>query len=144
MLKALVSRVAAGAVISAAVTVGSLGLTATAAGACTGSPECSGGPPPAAAAAGACADPDCVRGVPPVAASAVECTDPRCVSGTPPATAPRPGSGVTGSAGHGGPPGRVAGGVSTAASAASAYAGARTAVNCPPHPPVTDPGSGGC
>ena len=67
MLKTYASRVAAGAVISAALTAGSLGLTA--------------------AAASACPNPNCVRGVPPVAASAMECTDPRCVSGTQPATA---------------------------------------------------------
>jgi hypothetical protein len=73
MLKTYVSRVAAGAVISAAVTAGSLGLTATAAGACTSTTACGGGPPPAAAAASA-----------------------------------------------------------------------STAVNCPPQPSVTDPGSGGC
>ena len=64
MLKTYVSRVAAGAVISAAVTAGSLGLTVAAAAGCT--------------------TPDCVRGVPPVAASAMECTDPKCVSGTQP------------------------------------------------------------
>ena len=132
MLKTHVSWVAAGAVISAALTAGSLSLTATAASACTGSPNCGGGPPPAAAPASACTDPNCVKGVPPVAASAMECTDPKCVSGTPPATAPRLGSRVTGRTGHAGPPARAAGGVSTAASVASAHAGARTAINCPP------------
>jgi hypothetical protein len=68
MLKTYVSRVASGAVISAALTVGSLGLTA--------------------AAASGCPNPNCIRGVPPVAAPAMECTDPRCVSGTQPARAP--------------------------------------------------------
>jgi len=143
MLKTYVSRVAAGAVISAALTAGSLGLTATAAGACTGSPACAVAPPPAAAPADGCTTPDCIRGVPPLAASAMECTDPRCVSGTQPAAAPRPGSRVTGRAGHGRPPARAASGVSTAAFAASAHAGTSTAINCPP-PSVRDPGSGGC
>ena len=53
MLKTYVCQLAAGAVVSAALTAGSLGLTAAAASACTGSPNCSGGPPPAAAAADA-------------------------------------------------------------------------------------------
>ena len=132
MLKTYVSRLAAGAVISAALTAGSLSLTATAASACSGSPKCNGGPPPAAVPASACTEPPCVKGVPPVAASAMECTDPRCVSGTPPATAPRPGSRVTGRTGHAGPPARAAGGVSTAASVAPAHAGTSAAINCPP------------
>jgi len=124
MLKTYASRVAAGAVMSAALTAGSLGLTA--------------------AAASACPNPNCVRGVPPVAASAMECTDPKCVSGTPPAAAPRPGSRATGRTGHGGLGARAAGGVSTAAaSAASAHTGTGTAINCPP-PQVSDPGNGGC
>ena len=143
MLKTHVSRLAAGAVISAALTAGSLSLTATAASACTGSPHCSGGPPPAAAPASACTEPPCVKGVPPVAASAMECTDPKCVSGTPPATAPQPGSRVTGRTGHAGPPARAAGGLSTAASVASAHADARTAINCPPSIAVTMATGGG-
>ena len=53
MLRASVCRVAAGAVISAALMAGSLGLTAAAASSCTGRPDCNGGPLPAAAAAGA-------------------------------------------------------------------------------------------
>ena len=133
MLKTYVGRVAVGAVFSAALMAGSLGLTATAAGACTGSAACSGGPPTAAALAASCTDPDCTRGVPPVAASAVECTDPRCVSGTQPATAPRPRSRVTGRTGHGEPP-----------AAAWPRAAARTStvsagqINCPPpNPEVT-------
>jgi hypothetical protein len=68
MLKIYVCQVAAGAVVSAALTAGSLGLTATAASACAGSAACGGGPPPATA-------------------SVMECTDPRCVSGTQPAAA---------------------------------------------------------
>src|ERR1700746_1006801 len=48
MLKTHVSRVAAGAIISAALRAGSLSLTATAASACSGSPQCNGGPPPPA------------------------------------------------------------------------------------------------
>lgn len=76
MLKTRASRVAAGAVISAALTAGSLGLIPT--------------------AASACPNPDCLRGVPPVAASAMECSEPKCLSGTRPAAAPRPGSRITG------------------------------------------------
>jgi hypothetical protein len=120
MLKTYVSRVAAGAVISAALMAGSLSLTTTAASACSGSPKCNGGPPPAAVPASACTDPHCVKGVPPVTASSVECTDPKCVSGTPPA-----------------------GGVSTAGSVASAHADARTAINCPPSIAVAMASSGG-
>jgi hypothetical protein len=124
MLKTYASRVAAGAVISATLTAGSLGLTA--------------------AAASFCPNPQCVRGVPPVAASAMSCPDPKCISGTPPAAAARPGSRVTRRTGHGGPGARAAGGVSTAAaSAAAAHVGASTAINCPP-PQVSDPGKGGC
>ena len=67
MLKTYASRVAAGAAISAALTAGSLGLTATAASACT--------------------NPRCLSGSPPVAASAMECTDTGCHSGTKPAQA---------------------------------------------------------
>jgi len=52
MLKAYVCRVAAGAVFSAAVAVGSLGLTAAAASACTGVAACAGGPRPAAPTGG--------------------------------------------------------------------------------------------
>ena len=118
MLKTHVSRLAAGAVISAAFTVGSLGLAATAAGACT--------------------TPDCIRGVPPVAASAMECSEPRCLSGTDPAEAPRPGSQVTRRTGYPGPPARAAGGASTAV--AAAHARTSTAINCPPpNPKVTTP-----
>jgi hypothetical protein len=125
MLKTYARRVAAGAVVSAALTAGSLGLTA------------------AAAAAGTTADR--AGGLPPVAASALECSEPRCLSGTDPAAAPRPGSGVTGRAGHGGVPARAAGGVRTAASVASAYPGTRTAINCPPPSSnISDPGNGGC
>ena len=57
----IVSRVAARAVISAALAAGSLSLTATAAGACTGS-ACGGGQPPVAAPL-TCTTPDCTRGV---------------------------------------------------------------------------------
>ena len=143
MLMTYARRAAAGAVISAALAAGSLGLAATAASACTGSPACSGEPPPAMAPAAACTEPPCVKGVPPVAASAMECTDPKCLSGIPPATAPWPGSRGTGRTGHGRPPARAAGGMSTAASVASAHAGTTTAINCPPQP-VSDPGKGGC
>jgi len=124
MLKTYARRVAAGAVVSAALTAGSLGLTAAAAARTTA---------------------DRAGGVPPMAASVLECSDPRCLSGTDPAAAPRPGSGVTGRAGHGGLPARAAGGVRTAASVASAYPGTSTAINCPPPSQnVRDPGSGGC
>lgn len=143
MLKTYVSRLAARAVISAALTAGSLSLTATAASACSGSPACNGGPPPAAASASACTEPACVRGVPPVAASTMECADTGCHSGTQPAMASWPGSRLTGRTGHGRPPAQAAGGVSTAAFAASAHAGTRTAINCPPQP-ISDPGKGGC
>ena len=116
-----VSRAAARAVISAALAAGSLSL--------------------AAAAPGACTTPGCVSGVSPAAAAALECTDPTCVSGTPPAPAPWPGSRVTGRAGHGRPLARAAGGISTAAGAASAHASTGTAtINCPPpNPKMTDP-----
>jgi hypothetical protein len=107
MLKAYASRAAAGAVISAAVMAGSLGLTASAASACT--------------------TPDCLSGVPPVAASARECTSPHCLRGTQPATAPRPGSRATGRTGHGGPGARAA--------ASAAWALASTAITCPLYPP---------
>jgi len=133
----IISRVAARAVISAALAAGSLSLAATAAGACTGS-ACGGGPPPVAVPL-TCTTPDCIRGMPP-AAAAMECTDPRCVSGTPPAAAPWPGSRRTGQAGHGGLPARTVGGVSAPAPAASAHAGPATAINCPPpNPAVTAP-----
>jgi hypothetical protein len=95
-----VSRVAAGAVISAALATGSLSLTA--------------------AAASACPNPNCIRGVPPAAAATLECTDPKCLSGTQPAVAPWPGSRLTGRTGYGGPSARAAGGVSTAAAPAGA------------------------
>ena len=114
MLKTYASRVAAGAVISAALTAGSLGLTA--------------------AAASSCPNPNCVRGVPPVA-QAMECSEPKCLSGTDPAAAPRPGSRFTGRTGHGGPGARAAGGAGTAASAAWVHAGASTAITCPWYPP---------
>ena len=123
MLKTYVSRVAAGALISAALMAGLLSLTATAAGACSGSPKCNGGPPPPAVPASACTEPPCVKGVPPVTAPAMECTDPKCVSGTPPAQA--------------------AGEVSTAASVASAHVGARTTINCPPSIAVAMTSGGG-
>ena len=87
-------------------------------------------------------DPGCAVHSGPTAASAMECTDPRCVSGTQPAAASR--GRVAGRAGHGGPPARAAGGVSTAASAASALPGTGTAINCPPTQPISDPGNGGC
>ena len=115
MLKTYASRVAAGAVISAALTAGSLGLTA--------------------AAASGCPNPNCIRGVPPVAASALECSEPKCLSGTDPAAAPRPGSRFTGRAGLGGPGARAAGGAGTATSAAWVHAGASTAITCPLWPP---------
>lgn len=102
-------RVAARAVISAALAAGSLSLAVTAAGACTGPAACGGGPPPVTAPL-TCTTPDCIRGVPP-AAAAMECTDPRCVSGTPSA--------------------RTAGGVSAPGPSASAHAGPATAINCP-------------
>ena len=108
MLTTHASRMAAGAVIWAALTVGSLGLTAT--------------------AASACPNPDCVRGVPPVAASAMSCTDPKCISGTPPAAAPRPESRATGRTGHGAPP-APAGGMRTAASAETAHAITSTSIS---------------
>jgi len=121
MLKAYARCVAAGVVISAALAVGSLGMTPT--------------------AASACPNPNCLRGVPPVAASAMECSEPTCLSGTRPAAAPRPGIRVTRWTGHGGPPARAAAGVSTAASVSWAYTSTGTAINCPP--PSRDPGSGG-
>jgi hypothetical protein len=125
MLKTYARRVAAGAVVSAALTAGSLGLTATTAAAGTTT--------------------DRAGGAPPVAASALECSEPKCLSGTDPAAAPRPPSAVTGRAGHGGPPTRAAGGVRTAASVASAHPCTSTAINCPPPSSnVRDPGSGGC
>jgi len=95
MPRTYVSRVVASAVLSAALAVGSLSLTTPAAGACT--------------------DPDCTRGVPPAAATALACSEPSCLSGTRPAAATWPGSRRAGQAGHGGPPARAAGGVSTAA-----------------------------
>jgi hypothetical protein len=99
----------AGAVLSAALTPGSLSLAATTASACTGTPNCGGGPPPVAARAfcpdkecsggpppsslQTCTDPRCVNGVPPVArVSSLECTEPRCGGGTTPAAAPWPGA----------------------------------------------------
>lgn len=127
------SRVAARAVISAALAAGSLSLTVTAAGACTGPAACGGGPPPATASL-TCTTPDCIRGVPP-AAAAMECTDPKCVSGTPPAAALRPGSRPAGQAGHGSPPARTADEASTPRPAALAHAGPATAINCPPPNP---------
>jgi hypothetical protein len=72
-----------GALVSAAFAAGLIGLTATTAGACTGTPHRGDGPPPAAAPA-SCPDPQCTSGVPPAAAS-LECTNPECVGGTPPA-----------------------------------------------------------
>jgi hypothetical protein len=86
MLKTYASRMAAGAVISAALTAGSLGLTATAASACT-DPKCLNGIPPGAASAMECTNPKCLNGIPPVAASAMECTNPKCLSGIPPVAA---------------------------------------------------------
>jgi len=83
----IVSRVAARAVISAALAAGSLSLTATAAGACASS-ACGAGPLPVSAPR-ACTTPDCIKGVPP-AAAVMECTDPKCISGTQPTAAPRP------------------------------------------------------
>jgi hypothetical protein len=73
----------------------------------------------------------------------MECTDPKCISGTPPATAPQPGSWVTGQTGHTGRSAQAAGGVSTAAPVASAHADARTAINCPPSIAVTMATGGG-
>jgi hypothetical protein len=75
MLKARLRHLASGGLLLAALTVGSLSLTATAASACGASPKCGNGPPPVAALAGGCTNPD-------------------CVSGTPPVVAPAPGSGV--------------------------------------------------
>jgi hypothetical protein len=143
MPNACISRVAAGAMISASLTVGSLTLTATAASACTASPNCGGGPPPAAAPARARTGPDCIKGAPPAAVSALEGTDPRCISGTQPAAARWPGNLVAGRAGQGGPASRTAGQVSTATSAVPVHAGTAVSVNCPP-PSISDPGSGGC
>ena len=84
MLMTVASRVAARALIAAALAAGSLSLAVTAAGACTGPAACGGGPSPVTASL-TCTTPDCTRGLPP-AAAALECTDPRCVSGTPPAS----------------------------------------------------------
>jgi hypothetical protein len=122
MPRTYVGRVAASAVISAALAVGSLSLATPAAGACT--------------------DPDCTRGVPP----ALACSEPSCLSGTRPAAAPWPGSRRTGQAGHGGQPARAADRVSTAVPPASAQTGRGTAsaapINCPPpNPSVTAPTS---
>jgi hypothetical protein len=142
MPNACISRVAAGAMISAALTVGSLTLTAMAASACTASPDCGGGPPPAGAPARVCTSPDCIKGVPPAAVSVLECTDPRCISGTQPAAARWPGNLVAGRPGQGRPPPRTAGQVSTATSAVAVHAGTAVSVNCPPS--ISDPGSGGC
>jgi hypothetical protein len=155
MLKTYASRVAAGAVISAALTAGSLGLTATAASACTNpncvsgtppvavaamectNPKCLSGIPPVTAPAMECTDPKCLSGVPPVAASAMECTNPRCISGSPPVAASAMECTDTGC--HSGTrPARAAGEVSTAASAVAAHAGTSASINCPPpHPEVT-------
>jgi len=85
----IVSRVAARAVIPAALAAGSLSLAATAAGACASSAACGGGPFPVAAPR-ACTTPDCIKGVPP-AAAVMGCTDPRCVRGTQPTAVPWPG-----------------------------------------------------
>ena len=70
MPKIYFSRVMAGAVLSAVLTVGSLSLAATPASASAGGgpPKWNGGPPPVAAPA-SCPTPDCVRGVPPAAAA---------------------------------------------------------------------------
>ena len=143
MLRIYARRVAVGAVLSAALAAGFLGLTAAAASACGGSPECHGGPPPAAALISGCTSPECIRGVPPVAALAMECTDPKCISGTQPTAAPRPGNGVTGRPSHSGQSAPAAGVLSTGRSVASVHVGTSTAINCPPQP-VTDPGKGGC
>jgi hypothetical protein len=51
MPKTYLRGMMAGAVLSAVLTVGSLGLAATPASACGGPPICNGGPPPVAAAA---------------------------------------------------------------------------------------------
>jgi hypothetical protein len=143
MPDAWISRVATGALISAALAVGSLSLTATAASACTASRHCGGGPPPAAAPARACTSPNCIKVVPPAAVSALECTDPRCISGTQPAAARWPGNLVAERPGQGRPTSRTADQVSTATSAAAVHAGTAVSVNCPPSS-VSDPGSGGC
>jgi len=91
MLKTHIRRVAAGAMISAALTVGSLGLTATTASAraCPDA-NCVKGVPPAAAVSLHCSDPSCLSGTRPAAASALECSEPKCLSGTRPAAVPRP------------------------------------------------------
>jgi hypothetical protein len=60
MPRTYVGRVGAGALISAVFAGGLLGLTRTDADYCTGSPKCSGPPPPAY-----CTSPDCVGGTPP-------------------------------------------------------------------------------
>jgi hypothetical protein len=127
MLKTHASRVAAGALISAALMAGLPSLTATAAGACAG--------------------PGCIKGVPPAAAAALPCSEPSCLSGTRPALASWPRSRLTGRTGHGIAPARAAGGVSTVAPEAAAQGGTGNAivVNCPPPGvSVRDPGSGGC
>jgi len=85
MMKAYARRVAAGAVISAALTAGSLGLTASAME-CT-DPKCVSGTPPVQAALTSCPDPKCISGTPPAVAALVSCGDPKCVSGTTPAEA---------------------------------------------------------
>ena len=92
MPKIYLSRLMAGAVLSAVLTVGSLSLAATPASVGGGPPKWNGGPPPVAAPA-SCPTPDCIRGVPPVTrVSALECSEPRCLPGTTPAAAPWPGA----------------------------------------------------
>jgi hypothetical protein len=73
-------------VVLAAVMAGSFGLSTTAASACTGSPNCGGGPPPAAVST-CTGSAHCTEGLPPMAAATVECTNPKCLSGTTPTQA---------------------------------------------------------
>ena len=137
MLKTHVSRVAAGAALSAALTADSLSLTATAASACTGSPNCGGGPPPAAAPAPtpivsrACRPWPCPPWSAPIRSASAARRQ---------AAVPRPGSRVTGRGGHAGPA-RAVGGVG-AGRIGGLGAGACTAINCPPSIAVAM-GSGG-
>jgi len=128
--KIYLSRLMAGAVLSAVLTVGSLSLAATPASVGGGPPKWNGGPPPVAAPA-SCPTPDCIRGVPPAAAAPQSCSDPKCVNGVPPVTRvsalecsePRCLPGTT--------------------PAAAPWPGARPAINCPPSIVARAIGGGG-
>ena len=86
MVTIQVRRLLGQIVVLAAVMAGSFGLSTTAASACTGSPHCGGGPPPAAVST-CTGSAHCTDGPPPMAAATVECTNPKCLSGIPPVQA---------------------------------------------------------